>query len=70
MKPTQKVTNISSQLPTYCDKGTNILGHVTNISRNTGYALFFNFMSLYELLIFENKKQERLVENEANTKSY
>ena len=26
MKPTQKVTNFASQLPTYYDKGTNMLG--------------------------------------------
>ena len=70
MKQTQKVTNIASQLPTYCDKGTNNLGQVTNMSYNTRFALLFESMFLYELLKFSNHKQERLIENEANSKSY
>ena len=56
MKPKQKVTNIVSLLPTYCDKGTNILGYVTTISWNTRFALFFKFMFLYELWKFYNPK--------------
>ena len=39
MKPTQKVTNTASQLPAYFDKGTNILGKVTNASFNTIYVI-------------------------------
>ena len=29
MKQIQKVTDIDSQLPTYCDKGTNILSQLS-----------------------------------------
>ena len=54
MKSTQNVTNITSQLPTYCDKGTNILGLVANISCNTRFALFLKYMFLYELVKFSN----------------
>ena len=54
MKPTQKGTNIVSQLPTYCDKVTNKLGQVTNISRNTIFAYFFKSMFLEELLNSSN----------------
>ena len=66
MKSTQKVTNIASQLPTYCDKGTTKLGKVTNLSRNTRFAFFFKFMFLKDLLKFSNLKKERLDKNEAN----
>ena len=50
MKLTQKVTNIASQLPTYCDQGMNNLEQVTNTSRNARFAFFFKSMSLEELL--------------------
>ena len=52
MKPTLKVTNTVSQLPIYYDKGTNKLGQITNISRNTGFAFFFKSIFLEELLKF------------------
>ena len=68
MKPTQTVTNISNQLPTYCYKGTNILGHVSNISWNTRFEFFIKSLFFYGLLKFKIHKQERLVENNANTK--
>ena len=54
MKSTQKVTNTASQLPTYFDKGTNILGKVTNISCNARFTLNFKSMLLLELLKFLN----------------
>ena len=54
MKPTQKVINIASQLPTFCDKHTNNVDQVTNISCNTRFALFFKSIFLYELLKFSN----------------
>ena len=54
MKPIQEVTNIASQLPTYCEKSTNKLGEVTNISRNTGFTFFFNYIFFEELLAFPN----------------
>ena len=41
MKPTQKVTNIVSKLPTYFDKGINNLGQLTVISCNTRSILYF-----------------------------
>ena len=52
MQSTQKVTNIASQLLTYYDKGTNKLGQVTNIFRNTKFAFFFKSMFLKEFLKF------------------
>ena len=54
MNPTQKVTNIACQLPTYCDKGTNKMDQVTNKSKNTRFAYFFKYMFLEELLKFPN----------------
>ena len=39
MKSIQKVTNTAIQLLTYYDKGTNILGKVTNISCNARFTL-------------------------------
>ena len=51
MKATQNVTNILYQLSTYCDKGTNNLGQVTNIC-DTRFAYFIKSMFLYELLKF------------------
>ena len=59
MKQTQKVTNIASQLPTYCDKGTNKLGQVTNISKNTRFAFFFKSMFMEELLKFPNPQKRK-----------
>ena len=66
MKPTQKVTNIASQLPTYCDKSTNNLEQVTNISRSTIFTFLFKSTFLEELLKSQTQKQERSTENEAN----
>ena len=57
MKPTQKVTNIASQLPTYCDQGTNNLEHVTNTSRNARFAFFFKSIFFEELLKFPNPQK-------------
>ena len=54
MKQTQKITKIASQLPTYCDKDTNKLGQVTNISSNARFTLFFKSMFLNKLLKFSN----------------
>ena len=54
MNSTQKVNNISSQLPIYCDKGTDNLVHDANIFCNTTYVLFFKYIFLYELLKFSN----------------
>ena len=54
MKLTQKVTNIVSQLPTYCDKGTKNMGQVTNKTCNTRFTLFFKTMFFYELIKFSN----------------
>ena len=56
MKPTQKGTNIISQLPTYCDKGTNNLGQLTNIYMNTKFAYFFKSMFLEDLLKLSNPR--------------
>ena len=58
MKLTQKVTNIASQLPTYCDQGMNNLEQVTNTSRNTRFAFFFKYMSLEELLKFSHSQKK------------
>ena len=60
MKPTKKVTNITSQLPTYCDKITNNLGQVINISYNIRFTLFFKSIFLYELLKFSNLQTKAL----------
>ena len=49
MKSTKKVINTDIQLPTYYDKGTNILGKVTNTSCNTRFILNFKSMLLQEL---------------------
>ena len=65
MKPTQKVFNIVSHLPTYYDKGTNKLGQVINLSKNTGFAFFFKSIFLEELLKFSYLKKERFIKNEA-----
>ena len=54
IKPTQKVINIVSQLPTNCDQGTNNLAQVTNISRNTRIDLFFKSLFFEVLLNFSN----------------
>ena len=54
MKPTQKVTNTTSQLLTYCDKGTNNLAQDTIISCNTKFVFFFKPMFFEELLKFPN----------------
>ena len=54
MKPTQKGSNVVSQLPTYSDKGTNKLVQVTNKSRNTRFAYFFKSTFLCELLKLSN----------------
>ena len=59
MKATQKVTNIASQLLTYCDKGTNKLDKVTNLSKNTRFAFFFKSIFLEELRKFSNPKKRR-----------
>ena len=56
MMAAQKVTNIASQLLTYCDKGTNILGQIINISYNTRFALFLKSIFLYELVKFSNSQ--------------
>ena len=66
MKPTQKVTNIASQLPIYCDKGTNNLAQDAIISCTTKFTFFFKHMFFEELLKFPNHKQKCFVENEAN----
>ena len=58
MNPTQKVTNISCQLPTYCDKGINKLGQVTNIFRNTRFIFFFKSMFLKDVLKFSNPQKK------------
>ena len=50
MKPTEKVTNIVSQLLTYCKQGTKKLGTVTKISRNTWLAFFFKSMLLERII--------------------
>ena len=60
MKQTQKVTNIASQLPTYCDQGTNNLEQVTNTSRNAIFAFFFKSMSLKELLKFSHRQKKSI----------
>ena len=57
MKPTQKVTNIVSQLPTYCDQGTNNSEQVTNTSKNAKFAFFFKSMLLEELLKFSHSQK-------------
>ena len=54
MKATQKVTNIASQLPGSSEQGTNNLGQITNISKNTRFAFFFKCLFLEELLKFSN----------------
>ena len=64
-KRTQKVFNIVSHLPTYYDKGTNKLGQVINLSKNTGFAFFFKSIFLEELLKFSYLKKERFIKNEA-----
>ena len=58
MKPTQKVTNVSNQLPTYYDKDTNILEHVTSISRNNGFYFvlqIYVFLQMIKILKSKNK---------------
>ena len=57
MKLTQKVTNITRKLPTYCDQGTNNLEQVTNTSKNARFVFFFKFMSLEELLKFSQSQK-------------
>ena len=54
IKPTQKGTNIISQLPTYCDKCTNNLGQNTTISMNTRFTYFFKSQFLEKLLPIQN----------------
>ena len=70
MKPTQKVTNIASQLPIYCDQGTNNLEQATNTSKNVRFVFFFKSIFLEELLKFSNPQKEHFVENEGNSKCY
>ena len=54
MNLTKKVTNIASELPTYCDKGTNNLAQDANISYNTRFTFFFKPIFFEELLKFPN----------------
>ena len=54
MKPTQKVTNIASQLPTYCNKKINKLVQVTNISKIIRFAFLLKSMIVEKLLKFSN----------------
>ena len=57
MKPTQKVINIASQLPTYYDQVTNNLKQVTNTSKNAKFGFSFKSMSLEELLKFSHPQK-------------
>ena len=58
MKPTQRVINIASKLKIYCDKSTNNLGQVTNISCDTRFVYFIKSIFLYELLKFSQSTKE------------
>ena len=54
LKRNEKVTKIVSQLPIYCDKGTNNLTQDADISYNTRYAFFFKPMYFVDFLKFPN----------------
>ena len=66
MKPTQEVTNIAGQLPTYCLKGTNKLGQLPTYP---GTLDLFSSSNIYFWRNYYNSqthKQQLLVEIEAN----